>query len=78
MSNKRKAVLIILVCNAILISLLELIIPVPIPIPGVKLGLGNIITIIAIVFLDLKSVLIIVLLRCIVVAVLSKGIMMLD
>ena len=77
MSNKRKAVLIILVCNAILISLLELIIPVPIPIPGVKLGLGNIITIIAIVFLDFKAVLIIVWLRCIVVAVLSQGIMML-
>lgn len=76
MSNKRNAVIIILVCNAILISLLELIIPVPIPLPGVKLGLGNIITIIAIVFLDLKDVLAIVVLRCIVVAVLSKGIMM--
>ncbi|MDD3363730.1 MAG: Gx transporter family protein [Syntrophomonas sp.] len=72
--KKRDAVIIILICNAILISLLELIIPVPIPIPGVKLGLGNIITIIAIVFLDLKDVLIIVFLRCIVVAVLSKGI----
>lgn len=77
MSNKRTAVIIILVCNAILISLLELIIPVPIPIPGVKLGLGNIITIIAIVFLDLKAVLMIVLLRCLVVAVFSKGILML-
>lgn len=77
MSNKRTAVIIILVCNAILISLLELIIPVPIPIPGVKLGLGNIITIIAIVFLDLKAVLLIVLLRCFVVAVFSKGILML-
>jgi len=76
MSSKRNAVIIILVCNAILISLLELIIPVPIPIPGVKLGLGNIITIIAIIFLDLKAVLMMVLLRCIVVAVLSKGIMM--
>ncbi|MEN6326190.1 MAG: Gx transporter family protein [Syntrophomonas sp.] len=72
--QKRDAVIIILICNAILISLLELIIPVPIPVPGVKLGLANIITIIAIVFLDLKDVLIIVLLRCIVVAVLSKGI----
>lgn len=72
--KKRDAVIIILICNAILISLLELIIPIPIPIPGVKLGLGNIITIIAIAFLDLKDVLIIVLLRCIVVAVLSKGI----
>jgi heptaprenyl diphosphate synthase len=75
--DRKKAVIIILVCNAILISLLELIIPIPVPIPGVKLGLGNIITIIAIVFLDFKDVLIIVLLRCIVVAVLSKGLMML-
>jgi heptaprenyl diphosphate synthase len=77
MGNKRNAVIIILVCNAILISLLELIIPVPVPLPGVKLGLANIITIIAIAFLDLKAVLIIVLLRCFVVAVLSKGLMML-
>ncbi len=73
-NKKRDAVIIILICNAILISLLELIIPIPIPIPGVKLGLGNIITIIAIAFLDLKDVLIIVFLRCVVVAVLSKGI----
>lgn len=72
--QKRDAVIIILICNAILISLLELIIPIPIPVPGVKLGLANIITIIAIAFLDLKDVLVIVLLRCIVVAVLSKGI----
>jgi len=72
--KKRDAIIIILVCNAILISLLELIIPVPIPIPGVKLGLANIITIIAIAFLDLKDVLTIVILRCLVVGVLSKGI----
>jgi heptaprenyl diphosphate synthase len=72
--KKRDAVIIILICNAILISLLELIIPVPIPVPGVKLGLANIITIVAIAFLDLKDVLIIVVLRCVVVAVLSKGI----
>ncbi len=75
--NKKIAVIIILVCNAILISLLELIIPIPIPVPGVKLGLANIITLIAIVFLDLKDVLAIVLLRCLVVATLSKGLMML-
>lgn len=72
--KKRDAVIIILICNAILISLLELIIPIPIPIPGVKLGLANIITIIAITFLDFKDVLTIVVLRCLVVAVLSKGI----
>lgn len=72
--KKKDAVIIILICNAILISLLELIIPIPIPIPGVKLGLANIITIIAISFLDFKDVLLIVFLRCITVAVLSKGI----
>lgn len=72
--KRREAVIIILIINAILISLLELIIPVPIPIPGVKLGLANIITIIAIAYLDLKDVLTIVILRCVVVGVLSKGI----
>ncbi|WP_054696855.1 Gx transporter family protein [Syntrophomonas palmitatica] len=72
--KKKDAIIIILICNAILISLLELIIPIPVPIPGVKLGLANIITIIAIAFLDFKDVLLIVFLRCVVVAVLSKGI----
>lgn len=72
--KKRDAVIIILICNAILISLLELIIPIPIPVPGVKLGLANIITIIAIVFLDFKDVVLIVFIRCLVVAVLSKGV----
>lgn len=75
--SKKDAVIIILICNAILISLLELVIPVPIPILGVKLGLANIITIVAIVFLSLKDVLTIVILKAIVVAVLSKGITML-
>lgn len=75
MSRERKdALVVILICNAILISLLELIIPVPIPVPGVKLGLASIITILAITFLDLKDVLLIVCIRCIVVAILSKGI----
>lgn len=72
--SKKDAVVIILICNAILISLLEILIPMPLPVPGVKLGLGNIITLIAIVFLEFKDVLIIVILRCIVVAILSKGI----
>lgn len=75
--NKRYAIIIILVTNAILISLLESVIPIPIPVPGVKLGLANIITLIAIVFLPLKDVLLIVTIRCFVVALLTRGIMML-
>lgn len=75
--NRRYAVIIILVTNAILISLLESIIPVPIPVPGVKLGLANIITLIGIVFLPLSDVLLIVVIRCFVVALLTRGVMML-
>ncbi|KUO64072.1 MAG: heptaprenyl diphosphate synthase [Gracilibacter sp. BRH_c7a] len=75
--NKRYAIIIILVTNAILISLLESIIPIPVPVPGVKLGLANIVTLIAIIFLPLKDVLLIVVIRSFVVALLTRGIMML-
>lgn len=75
--NRRYAVIIILVTNAIMISLLESFIPIPIPVPGVKLGLANIITLIAIVFLPLKDVLLIVTIRSFVVALLTRGVMML-
>lgn len=75
--NKKYALIIILVTNAILISFLESFIPIPIPVPGIKLGLGNIITMIAIVFLSWKDVLFIVLVRSFVVAILTRGVMML-
>lgn len=75
--NKRYAVIIILVTNAILISLLESFIPIPVPVPGVKLGLANIITLIAVVFLRPRDVLLVVTIRCIVVALLTRGVMML-
>ncbi|SHI74419.1 Gx transporter family protein [Desulfosporosinus lacus] len=75
--NRKYAVIIILVTNAIIISFLESFIPIPIPVPGVKLGLGNIITMIAIVFLGLKDVLFIVIVRSFVVAILTRGVVML-
>lgn len=75
--NKKYAVIIILVTNAILISFLESFIPIPVPVPGVKLGLGNIITMIGIAFLGLKDVIFIVILRCLVVAILTRGVVML-
>ncbi len=74
---KRYAIVIILVTNGILISFLESFIPIPIPVPGVKLGLGNIITMIGIAFLGVRDVLFIVAVRCFVVAVLTRGVMML-
>jgi len=75
--HKRYSIIIILVTNAILISLLELLIPVPVPVPGVKLGLANIITLLAIVFLTFKDVLLIVTIRCLVIALLTRGVFML-
>ena len=74
--NKRYAVIIILVSNAISISLLESLIPVPVPVPGIKLGLANVITLIGLVFLPLKDVLLMVTIRCFVVALLTRGVMM--
>lgn len=75
--NKRYAIMIILVCNGILISFLESFIPIPVPVPGVKLGLGNIVTMIGIAFLGWQDVLFIVIVRCFVVAVLTRGVTML-
>lgn len=75
--NKRLAINIILVCNAIIISYLESFIPIPIPVPGIKLGLSNIIILIALEFLDLKDALFIMIIRSLVVALLTKGIVML-
>lgn len=63
--------------NGILISFLESFIPIPLPVPGVKLGLGNIITMIGIAFLGLKDVLFIVIVRCFVVAIFTRGVVML-
>ncbi|MCL6591312.1 MAG: Gx transporter family protein [Firmicutes bacterium] len=74
-NNQRYAVIVILVCNAVLISFLESLIPIPVP--GVKLGLANIITIIAIAYLDIRDVMVIVCLRCLAVAFLSKGLFIL-
>ncbi len=76
-NSKRYAIIIILVCNGILISFLESFIPIPIPIPGVKLGLGNIVTMIAIAFLGWRDVFFIVTIRCFVVAILTRGVTML-
>lgn len=74
---KKYGIIIILVTNAILISILELFIPVPIPVPGIKLGLANIITMLAIVFLNFKDVLFIVTVRSLVIALLTRGVFML-
>ena len=60
---------------AIVVSSLERFVPlqVVIPLPGLKLGLANCILILALYWLDLKSVLAILLSKCIVVCLLFSG-----
>lgn len=68
----RKLTLIaVLVAQAIVLHLFESLIPLPIPIPGVKLGLANIVTLLALVIFDFKTALLITVLRTVLGGLLS-------
>lgn len=60
-----------LVAQASVLHFLESLFPNPVPIPGVKLGLANIITLLAIVVFDFKTALEITILRTILGSMLS-------
>jgi heptaprenyl diphosphate synthase len=63
MNIRRLVLLALLVAQALVLSIVESWIPIPGTPPGVKLGLANIVTLIAIIFLDSRSALLVVLLR---------------
>lgn len=58
---------------AILMGYVEMLIPVPVPIPGVKLGLANVIIVIMMYFMDVKSAFFISLVRVILSGLLFAG-----
>lgn len=58
---------------AILMGYVEMLIPVPVPIPGVKLGLVNVIIVIMMYFMDVKSAFFISLVRVILSGLLFAG-----
>lgn len=58
---------------AILMAYVEMLIPVPVPIPGVKLGLANVIIVIMMYFMDVKSAFFISLVRVILSGLLFAG-----
>ena len=60
---------------ALLFSYLEVLLPITamLPLPGFKLGLANIITILALTMMPLKDVFCVVLVRCILMALLFTG-----
>lgn len=72
MANTKKLTIIsVLIAQAIVLHLFESLIPIPIPIPGVKLGLANIITLLALVLFDFKTAFVIALMRTILGSLLS-------
>ena len=58
---------------AILMGYVEMMIPVPVPIPGVKLGLANVIIIIMMYFMDVKSAFFVSLIRVLLSGLLFAG-----
>ena len=58
---------------AILMGYVEMLIPVPVPIPGVKLGLANVIIIIMMYFMDVKSAFFVSLIRVVLSGLLFAG-----
>ncbi|MGI6436022.1 MAG: Gx transporter family protein [Syntrophomonadaceae bacterium] len=69
--TKKLAVIAMLVAQASVLHFIESLLPNPIPIPGVKLGLANIITLLALVVLDFRTALQITVLRTILGSLLS-------
>lgn len=69
--TKKLAVIAMLVAQASVLHFLESLLPNPIPIPGVKLGLANIITLVALAVFDFKTAMQITVLRTILGSLLS-------
>lgn len=63
MKLKKMVFLSLLVSSALVLSIVENIIPVPIPIPGVKLGLANVVFLITLVLFGFKEAILVVLIR---------------
>jgi len=75
MSKTKKMVLLgILVSQALILNLVERMIPVPVPVPGIKLGLANAISLIAIILFGPKEALIVVGMRTFLGSVFGGGI----
>ena len=69
--TKKLAIIAMLVAQASVLHFAESLLPNPIPIPGVKLGLANIITLLALVIFDFKTAINITILRTVLGSLLS-------
>lgn len=75
MKNTRKLTsLAMFISAALVLHVVEGMLPVPFVMPGIKLGLANIVTLIAIMFFDFKEIVVIVTLRCFLGSIFGGGI----
>lgn len=62
-----------MISQALVLSIVESWIPIPVPVPGIKLGLANIVTMVAIAFMGTGSAVIVVVLRSLLSSMFSGG-----
>ncbi|OGO77945.1 MAG: heptaprenyl diphosphate synthase [Clostridiales bacterium GWB2_37_7] len=75
MKNTKKMVLLsVLVSQALVLYVIERMIPVPIPVPGIKLGLANVISLFTIIIFGWKEAVLVVFLRTILGSFFGGGI----
>ena len=75
MKNTRKMVILsVLVSQALVLHVIERMIPVPIPVPGIKLGLANVISLFTIIIFGWKEAVLVVFLRTILGSFFGGGI----
>ena len=63
-STKRLTTVAMFISAALVLHVVEGMLPVPFAAPGVKLGLANVVTLVAIMFFKFREILLIVILRC--------------
>lgn len=71
--TRKLTMLAVFVSLAMILSVVENLIPIPIAVPGVKLGLANIITVLVILKFGPKEAFVVVFLRCLLVSMLFGG-----
>ncbi len=74
MSNRKIAMLALLVAQAIILSFIERLIPTSFAVPGIKLGLANIITLIALYMFSVREAFLILVIRILLTSLLFGSI----
>jgi heptaprenyl diphosphate synthase len=73
-STRKLTRLAMFISAALVLHVVEMMMPIPFPVPGIKLGLANIVTLTALMFFSFKDVFIIVLLRCLLGSIFGGGV----